>query len=96
MDKFTIPWDDGSGDNFYLDFSNIDLSNPVIPINSDENNTGIERTKIIRLKGASQVSSQPQADAVLKIVQQINNLIIASFENFVSIYGTKKAGYLEQ
>jgi hypothetical protein len=95
MEKFTIPWDDGSGDNFYLDFSTVDPSNPVIPVSSDENNTGAERTKIIRLRGANTYNTQPQADAVLKIVQQIDNLIVASFENMVSIYNTKRAGYIE-
>lgn len=41
----TIPWDDGSGDNIYLD-SNASEGNQTVTVSSDAN-TGAARTKII-------------------------------------------------
>ena len=94
MNYFEISWDDGSGDKFYLDFSKLTQDNPLILVTSDENNTSIERTKILRFRG-SVTPNYPQADTILKVTQQVDNLVLATFENQASIYQNTKAGYLK-
>jgi len=91
-----IPWEDGTRDFFYLDFSKIAAGDTVIPVSSDLNNTGVERTKVIRFQGVEPNENSPegaQAQAVLRIVQQADNLVIATFTQTYSIYEDVKAGY---
>lgn len=94
MNYFEIPWDDGSGDKFYVDFSQLTSDNPLILVTSDENNTSIERTKILRFRG-SVTTNYPQADTILRVTQQVDNLVIATFENHTSVYQETKSGYLK-
>ena len=90
----SIPWDSTSGDYFYMDFSDA-LINGTIVLSSDENNTGSTRQRVLAFKGAMPDETIPEAQAVayLKVVQQVANLIIATFENTASIYSEVKAGY---
>ena len=91
-----IPWEDGTRDFFYLDFSKIAAGDTIIPVSSDLNNTGVERTKVIRFQGVEPNENSPegaQAQAVLRIVQQADNLVIATFTQTYSIYEDVKAGY---
>lgn len=91
-----IPWEDGSRDFFYLDFSKIAAGDNVIPVSSDINSTGVERTKVIRFQGVEPNENSPegtQAQAILRIVQQADNLVVATFTQTYSIYENMKAGY---
>lgn len=90
----SIPWGSNSNDYFYMDFSDA-LINGNIVITSDENNTGMTRQRVLTFKGAMPDETIPEAQAVayLKIVQQVDNLIVATFENTTSIYSEVKAGY---
>lgn len=92
-----IPWDDGSGDNLYLDFSRMEETNNTIYLSADENNTGMARTKIVKFQGDPSTGNLPsgvsQAAAVLRIVQQIDNYIVATFEQTYSIYDDQKAAF---
>ena len=91
--QVNIPWSDGTSDYFTLTLNeeNISGDEAIINIQSQENSTGVVRSKVLRFR--SNVSSQ--ADAVLNIQQQADNLIIATFEQIYSIYGDNqvKAGF---
>ena len=87
MAKITIPWDDGSGDSFYIDYTGIEGS-------SDTNLTGVERRKTLVFRTTTaNVDTAQQAEAYLIVVQRTDNLIVAMFKGVVSIYDDKKAGY---
>ena len=90
----TIPWGDGTEDNFYMDFSNA-ANDQSIVVSSDENKTGLMRTKVLSFKGAMPDGTIPEAQAVayLKVVQQVDGLIVATFDNSYSIYDDIKSGY---
>lgn len=93
MAKITIPWDDGSGDSFYIDYTGIEGSSESIII-SDTNLTGVERRKTLVFKTTTaNVGTAQQAEAYLTVVQRTDSLIVAIFKGVVSIYDDKKAGY---
>lgn len=93
MAKITIPWNDGSGDSFYIDYTGIEGSSESI-ITSDTNLTGVERKKTLIFRTTiADVSTAQQAEAYLTVVQRTDNLIVAMFKGVVSIYDDKKAGY---
>lgn len=93
MAKITIPWNDGSGDSFYIDYTGIEGSSESL-ITSDTNLTGVERRKTLVFKTtAAGVGTAQQAEAYLTVVQRTDSLIVAMFEGVVSIYDDKKAGY---
>lgn len=93
MAKITIPWDDGSGDSFYVDYTGIEGSSESI-ITSDTNLTGVERRKTLVFRTiAANVGTAQQAEAYLTVVQRTDSLIVAMFKGVVSIYDDKKAGY---
>lgn len=92
MAKITIPWDDGSGDSFYIDYTGIEGSSESL-ITSDTNLTGVERRKTLVFKTTANVGTAQQAEAYLTIVQRTDSLIVAMFKSVVSIYDDKKAGY---
>lgn len=93
MTQVNIPWSDGTSDYFTLTLNeeNISGDEAIINIQSQENNTGVVRSKVLRFR--SNVPSQ--ADAVLNVQQQADSLIIATFEQIYSIYGDNqiKAGF---
>lgn len=93
MAKITIPWDDGSGDSFYIDYTGIEGSSESL-ITSDTNLTGVERRKTLVFRTTtSNVGTAQQAEAYLTVVQRTDSLIVATFKGVVSIYNGKKAGY---
>lgn len=93
MAKVSIPWDDGSGDNFYIDYTGIEGSSESL-ITSDTNLTGVERRKTLVFRTTTtRVTTAQQAEAYLIVVQRTDSLIVAMFKGVVSIYDDKKAGY---
>lgn len=93
MAKITIPWDDGSGDSFYIDYTGIEGSSESL-ITSDTNLTGVERRKTLVFRTTTaNVGTAQQAEAYLTVVQRTDSLIVAIFKGVVSIYDDKKAGY---
>lgn len=95
MAKVTIPWDDGSGDNFYIDYTGIGGSSESL-ITSDTNLTGVERRKTLVFRTTTtRVATAQQAEAYLTVVQT-DSLIVATFSNIVSMYDDQKAGYKQQ
>lgn len=96
MAKVSIPWDDGSGDNFYIDYTGIEGSSESL-ITSDTNLTGVERRKTLVFRTTTAtVATAQQAEAYLTVVQMTDSLIVATFSNIVSIYDEQKAGYKQQ
>ncbi len=92
----TIPWDDGTRDNFYMDFSKIFFNETEIIVSSDHNNSGMQRSRVLAFKGTVPITeeeSKLQAVAYLKVVQQADSSVVASFELTPSIY-TAKTGNL--
>ena len=87
-----IPWGDNTEDSIYLDFSK--ASQGIIEYTSDYNWTETDRTKVIKLQGASKQYSQ--AAMYLKLYQKPNHLVVASFDQSISIYEDVKAGYANQ
>lgn len=82
----TIPWADGTNDNLYMDFSKLETREPI-QLSSDDNSSKKERAKIFEFKGNVVPSqSQYQASAFLKVVQQVDGSIVASFDMSDSIY----------
>ena len=89
MAKVTIPWDDGSGDNFYIDYTGIE--------GSSESLTGVERRNTLVFSTTTTgVTTAQQAEAYLTVVQMTDSLIEATFSNIVSMYDDQKAGYKQQ
>lgn len=96
MAKVTIPWDDGSGDSFYIDYTGIEGSSESL-ITSDTNLTGVERRKTLVFRTTTTgVTTAQQAEAYLTVVQMTDSLIVATFFNIVSMYDDQKAGYKQQ
>lgn len=89
-----LPWDDGSGDKIYLDLSKTKTQG-IIEFSSDYNWTKVDRTKVLKLNGASKTYAQ--AAVYLQFYQKSNHpLVIASFDQSISIYDGVKAGYTNQ
>lgn len=96
MAKVSIPWDDGSRDNFYIDYTGIEGSSESL-ITSDTNLTGVERRKTLVFRTTTtEVTTAQQAEAYLTVVQMTDSLIVATFSNIVSMYDDQKAGYKQQ
>lgn len=66
----TVPWNDNTTDNFYLDFT--DITSGVIAITSDSpskvENNALERSRILTIKG--KMGSQ-QSTVYLNITQKL-------------------------
>jgi len=94
MAEITIPWDDGSGDNFYMEYTGSGGSYETI-ITSDANFTGVERRKTLVFRTTTAaVATAQQAEAYLTVIQRTDGLIVATFSNILSIYDDQKAGYI--
>ena len=94
MAKVTIPWGDGSGDNFYIDYTGEGSSESLIT--SDINQTGVERRKTLVFRTTtSNVVTALQAEAYLTVIQKPDSLVVAMFNNTVAMFGTSevKAGW---
>lgn len=95
MAKVTIPWGDGSGDNFYIDYTGVKGSSESL-IASDINQTGVERRKTLVFRTTtSNVVTALQAEAYLTVIQKTDSLVVAMFNNTVATFGTLevKAGW---
>ena len=95
MSKVTIPWGDGSGDNFYIDYTGVEGSSESL-ITSDINQTGVERRKTLVFRTTtSNVVTALQAEAYLTVIQKTDSLVVAMFNNTVVTFGTSetKAGW---
>lgn len=95
MAKVTIPWGDGSGDNFYIDYTGVEGSSESL-ITSDINQTGVERRKTIVFRTITlNVVTALQAEAYLTVIQKADSLVVAMFNNTVATFGTSqtKAGW---
>lgn len=95
MAKVTIPWGDGSGDNFYIDYTGVEGSSESL-ITSDINQTGVERRKTLVFRTTtSNVVTVLQAEAYLTVIQKTDNLVVVMFNNTVATFGTSevKAGW---
>ena len=96
MAKVSIPWNDGAGDNFYIDYTVIEGSSESL-ITSDTNLTGVERRKTLVFRTTTTiVTTAQQAEAYLTVVQMTDSLIVATFSNIVSLYDDVRAGYKQQ
>lgn len=92
MAKVSIPWDDGSGDSFYIDFEGLSVGLEC-EITSDPNFTRLERKKTLIFKANTTKSDIPyESEAYLTVIQRLDSLIIASFEGIISTYGNVKGG----
>ena len=87
-----IPWNDGTNQNFYLDFSNVQENGQIL-VTSDKNTQGIQRVKVIGFKGISEKVDNNQPIAYLQVLQQTDNSIVATFDSNVSIYDDNNASY---
>ena len=97
MSKVTIPWDDGSGDNFYIDYTGVVGSSESL-ITSDINETGVERRKTIVFRTTtSNIVIALQSEAYLTVIQKTDSLVVAMFNNTVATFGTLevKAGWID-
>ncbi len=96
MAKVTIQWGDGSGDNFYIDYTGVEGSSESLII-SDINQTGVERRKtlVFRTTISTNVVTALQAEAYLTVIQKTDSLVVAMFNNIVATFGTSevKAGW---
>ena len=95
MAKVTIPWGDGSGDNFYIDYTGVEGSSESL-ITSDINQTGVKRRKTLVFRTTtSNVVTALQAEAYLTVIQKTDSLVVAMFNNIVATFGTSevKAGW---
>ena len=95
--KISIPWGDGTNQNFYLDFSNVQENGQIL-VTSDKNTQGIQRVKVIGFKGISFKGISEKVDnnqpiAYLQVLQQTDNSVVATFDSNVSIYDDNKASY---
>lgn len=88
--KISIPWGDGTNQNFYLDFSNVQENGQIL-VTSDKNTKGIQRVKVIGFKSEKVDNNQPIA--YLQVLQQTDNSVVATFDSNVSIYDDNKASY---
>lgn len=94
MDKVAIPWDDGSGNHLYLDFSKM-VQNSESYVTSDANLTGLERRKTIIFSAGKAASLALPQEAYLTIVQRTDSLIVASLSGIVGAIDGIKAGWAE-
>lgn len=94
MDKVAIPWDDGSGNHLYLDFSKM-VQNSESYVTSDANLTGFERRKTIIFSAGKAASLALPQEAYLTIVQRTDSLIVASLSGIVGAIDGIKAGWAE-
>lgn len=95
MTKVTISWGDGSGDNFYIDYTGVKGSSESL-ITSDINQTGVERRKTLVFRTTtSNVVTALQTEAYLTVIQKTDSLVVAMFNNTVVTFGVSeiKAGW---
>ena len=90
-----IPWGDGTNQNFYLDFSNVQENGQIL-VTSDKNTNGIQRVKVIGFKGISEQVDNNQPIAYLQVLQQTDNSIVATFDSIKSLYSNISSQYVKE
>ena len=93
--KISIPWGDGTNQNFYLDFSNVQENGQILVI-SDKNTQGIQRVKVIGFKGISEKVDNNQPIAYLQVLQQTDNSVVATFDSIKSLYSNISSQYVKE
>ena len=105
MSKVNIPWNQDPSDCLTLDFleGSSEGNVAVVNITSTPNNVipeggtvPVQRVKVIRFRGAQDILSSELAegfvaDAVLRVLQQPNDDIVATFEDIYSVYESEEA-----
>lgn len=88
----SIPWASGETDSIHLTWNDSGIPGDVIvTITSDKNTTGIIRQKNITF--TTQALSGPQASASLRVIQDVEGLVIAKYNDIISMYNEIKAGF---
>ena len=91
-----IPWGDGTNQNFYLDFSNVQENGQIL-VTSDKNTQGIQRVKVIGFKGISEKVDNNQPIAYLQVLQQVDNTrVVATFDSIKSLYSNISSQYVKE
>lgn len=104
MSKINIPWNQDPADCLTLNFPDEATGSDVVvvPITSTPNNVipeggtvPVQRVKVIRFEGAQDILSSELAegfvaDAVLRVLQQPNDDIVATFEDIYSVYESEE------
>ena len=91
-----IPWGDGTNQNFYLDFSNVQENGQIL-VTSDKNTNGIQRVKVIGFKGISEQVDNNQPIAYLQVLQQVDNTkVVATFDSIKSLYSNISSQYVKE
>lgn len=97
IQKTTIAWDDGSGDNFYVSFDPAKLPGTTsVEVTSDFNYTGKQREKTVTFTtNAPGIPTASQDSRQLKVIQLTDNLVIAVWDSAqtVATYNDVKAGF---
>ena len=94
--KISIPWGDGTNQNFYLDFSNVQENGQIL-VTSDKNTNGIQRVKVIGFKGISEQIDNNQPIAYLQVLQQVDNTkVVATFDSIKSLYSNISSQYVKE
>lgn len=89
--RIPVSWDDGTEENLYLDFS--DINDGTVKVFSDKNSNGIQRQKTIGFKGVNITTNDIIPIAYLQIIQLSDDTIVASFDSNISIYDNNKASF---
>jgi hypothetical protein len=88
----SIPWASGETDSIHLTWNDSGIPGDVIvTITSNKNTTGIIRQKDITF--TTQALSGPQASASLRVIQNVEGLVIAKYNDIISMYNEIKAGF---
>lgn len=97
IQKTTIAWGDGSGDNFYVSFDPDKLPGTTsVEVTSNFNYTGKQREKTVTFTtNAPGISTASQDSRQLKVIQLTDNLVIAVWDSAqtVATYNDVKAGF---
>lgn len=83
-----VPWKDGSGDSFYLDFTTL-INTSEAFATSDVNLTGKHRKRTICLKTMADI---PNSSLYFTIEQDVNSIVVVSYNSTISVYDDTKAG----
>lgn len=82
----TIPWEDGTEDNIYIDYT--DVINPIIT--SDPNLNHITRRKVIKY---NTTQTTPVSILYLAIEQRFDGIIVPMFETTVATLDNISSGF---
>lgn len=84
-----IPWNDNTTDFIYFDFSLIAQGDNTIRVSSDQNSTGLNRSRTFVFQGVKPINTVDpdlSISAVLNVVQQKDQELIVSFNQAYPVY----------